>query len=116
MSRNILGMIRAMLNDNGRTDDEAKAFHAKAAEWTDKYNLHHIFGEEIKAKASKPKGKAKNAKASFKPVDNRLRAVLVKNAQTGRWSTLKTVSKADFKATMKGLREGGYTVKSKVVK
>jgi glucose dehydrogenase len=104
--------IRAMLNGNGRTPEEAEAFRAKAEELIQKHGLVAAFKEKPK------KGKAKRAAKpkAAKPVDNRMRQILVQNVMTKRWAPLKQVNKADLAATMKDLRERGYTVKSKVVK
>ena len=112
--------IRAMLNGNGRTAEEAAAFRAKAGELIKKHGLEAEFVNEPKAE---PKaGKAKKAKApkqpKVKPVkdDGRLRQVLVKNTVTGKWSIYRTVTQPQLKAFLKGLREQGFTVKSKVIK
>ena len=112
--------IRAMLNGNGRTPEEAEAFRAKAEELIGKHGLGDAFKEDLK-KAKK--GKAKKGKTARKPkapkadkpADNRMRQILVQNVMTKRWAPLKQVNKADLAAIMKDLRERGYTVKSKVI-
>jgi hypothetical protein len=116
--------IRAMLNGNGRTPEEAEAFRAKAEELIGKHGLGDAFKEELKANKAKASAKAKKAKTARKPkapkadkpADNRMRQVMVQNVMTKRWAPLKQVNKAELAATMKDLRERGYTVKSKVLR
>ena len=113
------GKIHAMLNGNGRTPEEA--FRAKAEELIGKHGLGYAFKEELKAnKAKKSRAKKERtakpkAPKADKAPDNWMRQILVKVVDTKRWSPLKTVNKAELKATMKDLRERGYTVKSKVI-
>lgn len=112
--------IRAMLNSNGRTPEEAETFRAKAEEMMNKAGLKYAFETELKAEKAKAK-KASRAKRTAKPkaakpVDNRMRQIMVQNVMTKRWAPLKQVNKAELAATMKDLRERGYTVKSKVLR
>lgn len=118
MSANIIGKVRAMFNDNGRTPEEAATFHAKASEWCRKYNLGHIFAEEMRAKPkAKPKAKAKTAKAAKQPKDDgRIRILKIRIKGEKRWEVVGECSQTELKMSLKNLRAQGVEAKSEVKK
>jgi hypothetical protein len=117
MSENIIAKLRAMLNSNGRTPEEAATFRAKAEELIKKYRLEHVFAEALKAKPKAKKARTVKPKAA-KPVkdDGRMRKIMIRKKGEKRWNFHENVRHPDLKAALKALRDAGYEAKSQVVK
>jgi hypothetical protein len=119
--------LRAMLNANGRTDEEAATARSFAERLAKKHGLEHLIREhdvqQQQAKAQ-PKGKAKASSSQRKTsTDKRLREILEKHHEFTtagkpcvRWRVIRVCTKDELKAMLASYRAAGHTVKSRVVK